>query len=432
MSVSSVSPPTTSDGLSTNAVTRNLSNLHTPTWLALLAANITTRTLIFHPIQLAISRKRVTREDTAPTVWHLLRTAYRGDGDRLGRGGIRSCYRGLGTALVCNLLGETSYLFTLETMKEQVTQRRTSSETSVGVEKDEAGAFSADSYSSAIGGMSGDLVSLVLVTPFVVVCNRQMTAGYGMAASNRYVTAAENFRVIWNLHQTSSINSPSSARRGWLSCRNGFQGLYQGFSAGLLRIPSSGCWWGLYTKSKEVLYTVAAPTLTRWEQDQLRTAASRGAPTATSPSSRAAFWRQNWFLSPTDNPLLNATAGIIASVITTLLFNPMAVIQTRQQSLPPRFWETVSATSSRHAEATTQTTVKTAKWRIRLISLLPFRRVYYVASDLVKREGVRGFLKGAPANITVAVFDGVIFTLLFEFTKLGSDVEFLQQMGMYP
>jgi hypothetical protein len=457
ISVSSALP--ISGSLSTNAVTRNLSDLHAPTWFGLLSANIAARTLLFHPIQLAISRKRVTRESSPPTVWGLMKAAYRGGQTsaygpacsagqyNFGRGGIRGLYRGVGAALLCNLAGETSYLFTLEAMKEYVARPKSresgtegsastvlssSSVDAPGTSEEAASTFVASSSSAAVGAMCGDLVALLLVSPLVIVCNRQMTAGYSMAASNRYMNICQTLLAVWGLYQQQprqvlSSASPTASASTALSgvkppvagfsvsrlgrVRRGFSGLYQGLSAGLLRIPSSGCWWGLYTKSKEAIYTVAAPTLSQWEQEHLDTLAASPAATAASPAS---FWRQNWLLSPTDNPLLNAIAGILASVCTTLLFNPIAVIQTRQQSLPPHFWSTASP----HGAATHRRTWKTS---------LPFRRVYHVANDLVRKEGLRGFFKGAPANISVAVMDGIIFTLLFEFTKLGSDVQFLEQ-----
>ncbi|KAK7196780.1 Mitochondrial carrier protein [Novymonas esmeraldas] len=419
-------PSIASSIIATNAVTRNFSDLHAPTWFALLSANIGLRTLLFHPIQLAISRKRVTRESTPPTLLGLVLASYRGGRTsaygatckagqyNFGQGGIRGCYRGVGAALLCNLLGETSYLFTLEAMKEYVA--RTGSGPAPLSAADaatphfvEERLFAASSYSAAVGAMCGDLVALLLVSPLVLVCNRQMTAGYSMAAANAYTSVPHTFRTVWGLHQRAGSGGGG---RPWRAerLRRGLSGAYQGLSAGLLRIPSSGCWWGLYTKSKEALYTYAAPTLAAWgEQAREADPVSTAAPTSV--------WRRNWLLSPTDNPLLNAAAGVVASVCTTLLFNPIAVIQTRQQSLPPRFWE------ERVAAGDATSRPRPPTWR----SSLPFRRVYHVANDLVRKEGVRGFLKGAPANVSVAVLDGVIFTLLFEFTKLGSDVQFLEK-----
>ncbi|GET87811.1 hypothetical protein, conserved [Leishmania tarentolae] len=410
-----------SGSLSTNAVTRNFSDLHAPTWFALLSANIGARTFLFHPIQLAISRKRVTREGTPPTVIGLVKASYRGGHTSaygatcskgqydFGKGGIRGCYRGVGAALLCNLLGETSYLFTLEAMKEYVEAS--------SPKHAEANVFAASSYSAAVGAMCGDLVALLLVSPLVIVCNRQMTAGYSMASTNSYMSVPQTFRTVWGLHQTKDV----TAGRVWPGerVRCGLSGIYQGLSAGLLRIPSSGCWWGLYTKSKEALYVVAAPKLVVWEQEY------RDAAQAASDTKLVPLWRQNWLLSPTDNPLLNAVASIVASVCTTLLFNPIAVIQTRQQALPPALWEgRAAATAGGGGTTSSSPPARKQLWR----SLLPFRRVCRVADDLARKEGVRGFFKGSLANMSVAVLDGVFFTLLFEFTKLGSDMQFLERL----
>ncbi|CAJ1988045.1 Mitochondrial carrier protein / MCP14 [Leishmania donovani] len=410
-----------SGSLSTNAVTRNFSDLHAPTWFALLSANIGARTFLFHPIQLAISRKRVTRESTPPTVIGLVKASYRGGRTSaygatctkgqydFGKGGVRGCYRGVGAALLCNLLGETSYLFTLEAVKEYV---------EAASPKRAENVFAASSYSAAVGAMCGDLVALLLVSPLVIVCNRQMTAGYSMASTNSYTNVPQTFRTVWGLYQKKEV----AAGRVWPGerVRCGLSGVYQGLSAGLLRIPSSGCWWGLYTKSKEALYVVAAPKLAVWEQEY------RDAAAAASDTKSVPLWRQNWLLSPTDNPLLNAVASIIASVCTTLLFNPIAVIQTRQQALPPGLWEeqTMVAAGGGGAASSLSPTVRKQTWK----SSLPFRRVYRVANDLARKEGVRGFFKGSLANMSVAVLDGIFFTLLFEFTKLGSDMQFLEKL----
>ncbi|KAG5507636.1 hypothetical protein JKF63_06585 [Porcisia hertigi] len=439
-----------SNNLSTNAVTRNFSDLHAPTWFALLSANISARTLLLHPIQLAISRKRVTRESTPPTVFGLVRASYRGgrtsaygrgctEGQYdFGRGGIRGCYRGVGAALLCNLLGETSYLFTLEAMKEYVAQTTgngtrppplvpTSTASTNGTSPPkhvEENIFAASSYSAAVGAMCGDLVALLLVSPLVVVCNRQMTAGYSMASTNSYTNVPQTFRTVWGLHQYKTKEAKPISHGDRVRC--GLRGVYQGLSAGLLRIPSSGCWWGLYTKSKEALYVVAAPTLSGWKQEHQDAAAVTDPSTSTASGTQPpSLWRQNWLLSSTDNPLLNAVASIIASVCTTLLFNPIAVIQTRQQALPPHLWdEWRMATVGGSGATSSSPTVHKQTWR----SLLPFRRVYHVANDLARKEGMRGFFKGAPANVTVAVLDGIIFTFLFEFTKLGSDTQFLEKL----
>ncbi|CBZ25608.1 conserved hypothetical protein [Leishmania mexicana MHOM/GT/2001/U1103] len=408
-----------SGSLSTNAVTRNFSDLHAPTWFALLSANIGARTFLFHPIQLAISRKRVTRESTPPTVIGLVKASYRGGRTSaygttctkgqydFGKGGIRGCYRGVGAALLCNLLGETSYLFTLEAMKEYVE--------AASPKHAEGNIFAASSYSAAVGAMCGDLVALLLVSPLVIVCNRQMTAGYSMASTNSYMSVPQTFRTVWGLYQKKAV----SPGRVWPGerVRCGLSGVYQGLSAGLLRIPSSGCWWGLYTKSKEALYVVAAPKLAVWEQEY------RDATAAASDTKSVPLWQRNWLLSPTDNPLLNAVASIIASVWTTLLFNPIAVIQTRQQALPPGLWEerTMAAAGGGGATSSLSPRARKQTWK-------PFRRVYRVANDLARKEGMRAFFKGSLANMSVAVLDGIFFTLLFEFTKLGSDMQFLEKV----
>lgn len=444
-------PLVPSEAITTNALSRHLSDLHTLTWLALLAVNITGRTIVFHPIQLAIVRKRITRAEKPPRVWGMISAAYRGGTStfgvntyNFGRGGVCGCYRGLGAALTSNLIGEMSYLFTLEVVKERLISRggdpqadphhspdRSSPERSshsfstaagcgdgasgtyrsLGKEDERAGDdsydFSANSTATAIAAIFGDVVALVLVTPVALICSRQMTAAYGMAATSEYRSMSKTFKELWHTFQTPAghLQRPTS----WRWWQDGVRGIYQGTTAGILRIPSSGCWWALYTKTKELLYNTASPTLQRLEEKR-----QRAAPEGQSPSP---LWRQNWLLSPTDNPILNAAAGTVASVITTVLFNPLAVIQTRQQTLPPEFW------AKRLAQYEAQ---RTSRW---YPVEHPFRRVVVVTRDLLHREGVRGLFKGASANVGVSVLDGVVFSLFFELTKLGSDTQFLNQLS---
>ncbi|CCW61269.1 unnamed protein product [Phytomonas sp. EM1] len=478
--VGSVFPPL--ETLSTNAVNRGLSDLHLPTWLGLLAANITARTIIFHPLQLSVVRKRVTRAEKPPSVFAQIRAAYKGGvvtfssqecrsgsaGARslvkatvpcdLGRGGVRGCYRGLGAALVANLIGEVSYLLTLESFMENMARSSTSfypntlildhgiddtqqytTKFKYGTQEKEG--FCTPSISAALGAMLGDLVSLIIIAPVVIICNRQMTAGYGMTAGNRYQSIFGTFSEVWNLHQVNpksvamgtrnSFCSGATCTLQWLWFRNGFKGIYQGFNAGLLRIPSSGCWWAVYTKTKEAMYTLATPTLNQWKEEraseEIRSGRTLSGDTAGTTKS---IWQYNWFLSPTDNPLLNATASTVASVITTVLFNPIAVIQTRLQVLPDNYWnEKLAARSGKSTIQGEIVGVPDSKLCVESMksrsTIHPFKRIHIIATDLVQKEGLRAFFKGASVNVAVAVLDGLVFSLIFEFTKLGSDKQFI-------
>ncbi|RNF14331.1 putative mitochondrial carrier protein [Trypanosoma conorhini] len=374
---------TPSEPFSTNAVNRSLSDLHTPTWYLLLGLSSGVRTVLLHPLNLAISRKRVMQENTPPSVVHILSQAYRGEfgaHSATAKKGVRAIYRGFGVAFVGNLVGEVAYLHTLELVREHL-------ETPPSLPEGDASwqgrDFTASSHAAAAGGVAGSLAALLIATPMSVVCNRQMTSGYGMSARNMYGSAWATGREVCRLHQQPNT---TLLRRGGDALR----GLYAGLLPGIAALPESAMWWGLYSKMKVVLYTLFEPTLSRWERE-------RGANDASQP-----LWRQNWLLSPTDNPALNAMAGMCASAITTMVFNPLDVLHTRLQALPV---EKCSRAES-----------------------VPFGRVYYIVNNLLRREGWRGLFKGTAANVSVCVLDGVFFSLLFELTKLGSDREFLSQL----
>ncbi|ORC92694.1 mitochondrial carrier protein [Trypanosoma theileri] len=379
------STTTPSSTFSTNAVSRSLSDMHVPTWFGLLSMNIVFRTMLFHPLNLVISRKRVTKEGHPPSVMSLARQAYRGEA-ATGTGpttkGIRALYRGFGAAIIGNLIGEVTYLHTMESVREYL---ESSSPNSQKKDSSEGPNFNVNSFAVSSGGVMGELAAVLLVTPIVVVCNRQMTSGYGMTAGNTYRSAWGTAREVFGLYQ-----QPTGS---WLqTVRRGFRGLYSGLLPGIAGLPASGMWWALYSESKSMLYTLTQPTLARWEQARVK----------NNQGQREAVWKQNFFLSPTDNPAINALAGMIASGATAVVFNPVDVLHTRLQALPP------SKTPA--AEA------------------VPFGRIRQITGDLIRTEGWRGFFKGTVASTSVAVLNGIVFSLFFELTKLGSDREFLNQL----
>ncbi|KAG8344588.1 putative Mitochondrial carrier protein [Trypanosoma vivax] len=369
--------------LSSNAVSRSFSDLHTYTWFAFISLNAVVRTALLHPLHLAIARKRVTREDRPPSVLALITAAYRGEiaggaSDKTKRGGWRAVYRGFGAAALGNLIGEVTYLYIMETVKETLSCSR-----KVHRPPQQEPDFTASSFAAAASGMAGEFASLFLVTPIAVICNRQMTAGYGMAANNTYQTFLGTMRDVCSYHNTPS-NKPQTKR----AC-HALRSAYSGLVPGIMTLPASGIWWALYSKAKVGLYTIAEPTLSRWERER-------------DPSERyGPVWRYNWLLSPTDNPAINASAGVIASCVTTLMLNPLEVIHTRMQALPP---------------------VPTSMRR------LPFASLRIIVGDLLIAEGWRGLFKGTVANVGASVVDGMMFSLFFEMAKLGSDREFLNRL----
>lgn len=508
LSTSSTAPAGDEDGnsnillTSTNASSRALSDLHKGAWVALLAANITARTLLFHPLQLALARKRVTREEKPPSTLQLLRASWRGgemkvragttaaaaatagnssnstsyNSYQLGKGGICGMYRGVGAALLCNLAGEICYLMTLESCKEfLVTEQKVlagggDASSKAAVHLDEiigqqhtehvrvsadhssgSGSssvseldFNSNALSSAAAAMAGDAASLALVTPFVIAANKQFTAGYGLNKDNVYRSMPATLSELWGQFRDpaavkTSLFSREGLRARRLSLQDGLRSLYQGTSSGILRIPSSGCWWWLYSKSKEVLYTWASPALIRWqlqEAERERERQGHGHGQGQGEGGWTRFWKKNLLLSPTDNVFLNATAGIVASTLTTILFNPLAVLQTRQQTLSPESLREMRAHyyTQGHTHPTAAVLQHLQRYprvnRVSRMILRPFSSAVLVAQDLHRREGKRGFFKGVTTNIYVAVFDGVVFALLFELTKWGSDREVLASFNL--
>lgn len=412
-----------------NAVNRSIDDIHTPTWMALIALSSTLRATLFHPIQLALSRKRVLQEGASPSVARLVTASCRGGVSKVkgtqkpidfGPGGLRGMYRGYGAALCSSLLGEITYLVSLETTKKWIVQedkmlRSERALASSNIEDE----FFGHHWAYAGGAMVADTLTLFVVTPIAVVVGRQMTAGVGLAADNPYRSVGGTMKHLWHLHQPRGAFAQSSRQSSavtsfrWWSLKwehsprhkfwrsaYGLRGLYQGTSAALLRVPSTGVWWGTYTAAKESLYATCSPTFTRWQEE------------AYAKSSRDP-WVGKWLFSPADNLLLNGLASAVASVITTFLVNPVAVIQIRLQSLPTLKGSDVKKYA------------RTASTRLPRV---PQRTFSGIALEIWRREGIYGFFKGTTANIGISVFDGVVFGIIFELTKLGSDYRFLADL----
>ena len=327
-----------------------------------MATSSFVRTTITHPLQLAVARKRVTKEAAAPSLFRIVKEAYSGNAaSSTGLvSGIRNIYRGYGVALLGNVMGEISYLWTLEAVREEL--RHSSA--------------LVDSR-DVVAGVAGDCVAVLLCTPLGVVFSRQVTAGYGMTTANHYRPAASTFAECWELNQSSSSAGVTRSLR----VQRGLRGIYAGVSAGAAMIPASGVWWGLYGQVKHLFYALAAPIL----RDPAHQSTADG---------RVSLVSTNWLLSSTDNPAINGAAGVVASVLTTMLYNPVMVVRTRLQTLP---------------------VVALAEGVKRR------RRVHEICSSLVKEEGYRGFFKGSTVNVGVAVLDGLMFSFLYELTKLSSD-----------
>lgn len=306
---------------------------------------------------------------------------------------VRNVYRGVGIAILGNVVGEVSLLWTVEKMKEVLLR------TANSAPDREAAAVT----SSALSGVAGDMVALCLTAPLSVICERQLTAGYGMAKDVKYGSALETAKEVWKSGVDVNASKGTLRQRLRSGQQQAMRTFYAGAPASVAMMPAAGVWWGVYTEAKFRLYAAAAPMLECYRNAECRAQHHHGP---------AVILDENWLLSSKDNPLLNAVAGVIASAITSLVFTPLSVIRTRLQALPP------PSASSSPSEGAAQQKSSAA---IRRLNAFREWRIVRVASSLYEREGLRGFYRGASVNIGIAVLEGLMFSTLYELNKLGSD-----------
>ena len=328
----------------------------------------------------------------------------------------------------------------------------------------------------ATAGMVGDVTAILVCTPLSVAVNRQMTAGYGLNRGAAYTSLRGTLRGMWGANGsggggastsssvgasiTASSSSSSSSVSVWrmdaAGARAGLKGWYAGLSASLFMLPASGLWWASYGQLKRGVYAAAGPHLDclaerhrqrlsrggggdRGEVDPLETSFS-SSPSSSSHSTHAAappasapvsstYAGAPWYLSSTDNPILNGFAGVLATLITTVAYNPVSVLRTRLQALPPPPPRTASSSlpssssypSSSSASAAAVVGASASAFAAAVRRGPGGTRAGALARDLIAREGYRGFFKGALTNASVSVVDGLLFATLYELTKYGSD-----------
>lgn len=248
--------------VSTNAVNRNISHLNILKWCCLVGGTAALRTLLQHPFVVAMARKQSMREH--PTAFRLLR-------NMRATLGMRSWFRGYFALATGMVVSEVFYMYLFESMRASLPMKSK-------VLKD------------AASGLVGDVTSTFIQVPFVVVANRQMTAGHGLASSVKYE------------------NSFSMSRR-IMRC-SGTRGMFSGLGMSLMLAPHSGFWWGLYGVVKEHFYRFSDPLLERMEQ-----------------SGRF----HHLLSSREDNIIVNSLAGFCSSVVVMTAYNPVIVVRTRWQ-----------------------------------------------------------------------------------------------------
>ena len=287
--------------------------------------------------------------------------------------GVRAVYRGFGVAVLGNVIGETSFMLVLEVVQSLERDTRTGAPSPMA---------------SMAGGMLGDFFAFVLTAPLCVACNRQITAGFGLGRDNVYRPLPQTLRDIWGLNQTA-VTSPPPARLQYYL--RGMQGLYAGAAATIAMMPAAGIWWATYNYLKVQAYTGAAPRL----HEEAKSCAS---------------WWCRWFMSPTDNPLINAAAGVVASVTTATAFTPLMVVRTRLQTVHPSTFESAPLLGR-----------SGANFAAKRFHAMYHSRISLISRAILRNEGPRGFFKGTSANISVSIIDGLVFSMVYELTKYGSD-----------
>lgn len=391
----------------TSATDRGLEHLNLQAWLFYLGVAAAIKTSFLHPLTVAMARKRVLEQPSSlrnvlfrpekvlPSSSSLLHELSAGNGSMRAR--FAFIYRGFGVALVANVVGEIAFYAVLEYTRFYLDKSQF------------------DSFKNSVGGAAAELASLALCTPASVICHRQMTSGFGLAADVKYGSALFTFREVVNSNSSSS-SSPIKNKKSSSTSKN-YRKLFSGLSVAATALPAGAIWWGLYTEVKHGLYTIARAN-SKAEEAVNRAGAilekrhlghdektshscsfscdegeqEVSVPTTTNQIRNGNGSNNNnsssssmGVTSVKDNPLINGTSGIIASIITTALFNPFNVVRTRMQA--------VGSGQSGLA----------------------------VARQLMKAEGPRAFMKGVVVSSSSAALEGSIVSSIYEYTKWLSD-----------
>ena len=240
---------------------------------------------------------------------------------------------------------------------------------------------------SAGGNAVGEATYIVVLEylrhhlPFRSKVTRDAWAGFIADATNVVMAAPFDAIAARQITAGSGIAAKipytNAYRMGQSMYRqNGMKGLCAGMSGNLAYSPSSAIWWPMYEKCKVLLYsTLHGPLIT---------------------SCRDTFvmrWVPKALFDEGDNAILNMIAGVVTSVVVTTMFCPVLVVRTRLQVA----YGTMDIPRGKS-------------------------RVLFICKDLVANEGWKGFFKGAQANATFSVLEGIVFSQLYEISKRFCDV----------
>ncbi|XP_004297104.1 PREDICTED: solute carrier family 25 member 44-like [Fragaria vesca subsp. vesca] len=186
--------------------------------------------------------------------------------------GIPGVYRGFGTSAIGSLPGRVLALTSLEVSKDMMFKYTEGSKmpdaTRIGI-------------ANGVAGMFSNLISCAYYVPLDVTCQRLMVQG---------------------LSGTTSCNRPFEVIRKVIQAE-GFRGLYRGFGlTALSQSPASALWWGAYGSVQHMIWR----SLGYSDKDQQKP-------------------------SHTEMATVQATAGMMAGALSSVITTPIDTIKTRLQ-----------------------------------------------------------------------------------------------------
>lgn len=224
--------------------------------------------ILSHPLYLVLARQQCHRGN-AVSFTNMVK-------DIAVRDGVRGFFRGCPIGCVGMVAYQGSYYALVDLWKEFGP-----------IEEKPSRDFSA--------GVVAEAVTTPLYSPFGVVCQRQMVAGFGIASQEAYGGA---------LHSTRHLLQTVGPRA-----------LFRGMGITLLMLPIGGCWWALYEYLKMMTYTKLQAT----------------ADTSARETSTWAATLPKWATSTTDNIIVNFGLGSAASCAVSMFANPLFVVRSRVQ-----------------------------------------------------------------------------------------------------
>lgn len=252
--------------MKTTATNRKWSDLDAPKLLSTVGATTVAATVASQPLYIILARQQCAH---APMSFAAVAR------DIYQRHGLRGYFRGVGATTGGMVIFSVMYYAILELSKEYLPLESKSSR-------------------DFFGGLLADGLMNPIYTPFAVVSQLQMVAGFGVNEKSPYHSAAATARDVVS--------------------QRGYRGLLRGVALSMVMLPLAGAWWIVYEKVKQWTYD--------WVQSQ-----------SSEPFSFGGYGSQlpTWCTSRTDNALLNLAVGGASSAMVMCAANPLYVIRTRVQ-----------------------------------------------------------------------------------------------------